>query len=215
MQFENELLKYQGNKGRFMFSMLCRLFALIVFSLVFFVGYNKVFIERNKEIISENISSEDLMADNLPLKWVYEEIQDPISSQMISRAYVYSRNLVNLKPPYSGRQRAKLIIQNHPRFGNSAILKIERGQFVCSINDCEVNISFDAVFGSKYQSSPSKDYSPEIIFIGEYREFIYQIRKSKAMKIAATVYLEGEKIFDFDISELPSSSSFDFKYINP
>jgi hypothetical protein len=198
-----------------MFSMLCRFLALIIFSLMFFVGYKKNFFERNKEINSENISTENLINDGLPLRWVYEEVQDPISSQKICRAHVYSRNLVNLKPPYSGEQRAELIIQNHPRFGNSAILKIKKGQFVCSINDCDVNMNFDASYGAKYNSSPSKDYSPEVIFIGEYREFIYQIKKSKIMKIAATVYLEGEMVFDFDISELPSPSSFDFKYISP
>lgn len=68
------------------------------------------------------------------IPWTYEESEDSMTGKKAQFASTNSTNVLSLQFPYQGAQHATLVLRKHPRMGIDAILSIERGQFVCGIN---------------------------------------------------------------------------------
>jgi len=59
-----------------------------------------------------------------------------------SFAVVTSTNTLNFDFPYTGSQYAHLTIRKTAGQGSAAMVSIERGQFLCGVEDCTVNVRF-------------------------------------------------------------------------
>lgn len=133
-------------------------------------------------------------------QWSYFHDNDAMGKSAIYQAQVSSTNTVNFAFPYEGAQRATLTLRVHPRYGNDVILSIEKGQFLCSSYDgCSVLVRFDNDNAVKFAAASAADHSSETLFIRNYTRFIGSVLKAKHVRIAASVYHQGEPMFDFDV----------------
>lgn len=96
-----------------------------------------------------------------------------------------------------GAQRATLILRKHPRYGKDVILTIERGQFLCSFDGCNVMVKFDEHKPLRFSASEPSDHSTTVIFINDYAGFVARAKKSKKIYIEAQFFQEGARVFEF------------------
>lgn len=150
----------------------------------------------------EQAAAEKSMKQIMGLVWSYAENEDNMSGKSVRRAYVSSLNTVNFKFPYEGTQRATLTIRKHPRWGTSVYVSIDKGQFVCGYDDCDVRVRFAKGSAQRMSASEPDDHSSNVLFISNTSSFIGQARKSEKVFVEANFYQEGSRVFEFDISDL-------------
>ena len=138
--------------------------------------------------------------------WKYRTNTDEMTSQNIYLASVVSFNTVNFDFPYNGDQRARLTLRDHPRHGTDAILKIEKGQFICSLSECDVLVRFDNDQPITVKASEPESNDSTMLFLDAYDLFIANLTKAKTVKISATFYHEGSHVFEFDVSNFKKSA---------
>ena len=101
-----------------------------------------------------------------------------------------------------GAQRAWLQLRSHPRYGKHVILSIERGQFLCGIDPCNVTVRFDQGTPQTYTALEPADHSTTVLFIRNYDRFLANLRKSRQVYLEAQFYQEGPRVFEFDVAGL-------------
>jgi hypothetical protein len=136
------------------------------------------------------------------LAWNYRESKDAMAGKPVRTAEVLSANQVNFDFPYQGAQRARLQLRAHPRFGNDAILYIDKGQFTCNTQDCSVQVRFDEGGTNEYSMSEPDDNSSNILFFSNYDRFLANVRRSKRVRIEAGFFQEGNRVFEFHVDGL-------------
>lgn len=136
------------------------------------------------------------------LIWNYEDSTDDLTGKKVRAAWVNSLNEVNFDFPYQGAQRAQLTLRKHPKYGNDAILQIEKGQFVCGVGDCMVSVRFDDGPVQQYGVVEAADHSSNVLFFSNYSRFVQRAVKAKRLYIAAVVYQEGSPTFEFNVEGL-------------
>jgi hypothetical protein len=138
----------------------------------------------------------------LGLTWIYTTSTDDLSGKPVSIASIRSTNTVSFGFPYQGEQRATLTLRKHPRWGESAYLKIERGQFICRLDDCDLRVVFDSGAVQRFTGSRPSDGSADLVFIRNRPRFVSQLQRARSVRIAAEFYQEGERTFSFDVEGL-------------
>jgi hypothetical protein len=179
---------------------------LIVFAIVGIIAYFVLFVNNDNSNVSNlNTSESEQTQTTVPeeyLQWTYDESQDKMSGGTIKTAKVVSLNEFEFNMPYDGMQRAFLILRTHPRYGHDVILGILKGQFLCGIEDCNVNVRFDDGKTLSFSAVEPADYSSTQLFIRNYNNFLGHLRKSKKVYIEAQFFNEGNQVFEFDVSGL-------------
>jgi len=144
----------------------------------------------------------DVEQNNHVSRWKYEQEQDAMGRGQIRSAYVNSLNQVQFDFPYRGAQTAILQLRIHPQYGKDVLLSIERGQFLCGIDDCTVNVRFGTGKPIAYRAVGPADHSTTVLFIRNYDQFVRNIKKVEKVSIEARFYQEGDRVFEFDVSGL-------------
>jgi hypothetical protein len=116
-----------------------------------------------------------------------------------SFAQVTSTNTVSFGFPYQGSQHATLTIRKTARWGTEAIFRIERGQFLCGIDECAVNVRFDSGPIRQCSASEPSDHSTTTLFLRNGPSFVAQLRKAKTLRIEATFFQEGSHTLEFNV----------------
>jgi len=137
-----------------------------------------------------------------PSKWLYDESPDSMDRGSIRIGMVRSTNEVSFGFPYTGSQRAVLELRVHPQFGHDVILSIDKGQFLCGIEECSVAVRFDDGKPSEYTAVPPSDHGTTSLFIRNYSRFVNSARRAKTVSIETQFYQEGMRAFHFDIHGL-------------
>ena len=106
-----------------------------------------------------------------------------------SFAAVVSTNTLDFDFPYSGTQHGRLTLRK--KSSTDVYVTIERGQFLCGIDNCTVNVRFDEGPIRHFTAVPPADQSTTVLFIEDTPSFITQLRKAKTLHIEATFYQEG------------------------
>ncbi|WP_207281679.1 tripartite tricarboxylate transporter TctB family protein [Pseudomonas sp. FW300-N2F2] len=150
----------------------------------------------------EQVASDKARRKSLGLTWNYADGEDKMSGEPVRQAYVSSINTVDFKFPYGGVQRATLTIRKHPRWGTSVYVAIEKGQFVCGYDDCDVRVRFSKGNAQRMSASEPDDHSSNLLFISNAASFIAQARRSDKVFVEADFYQEGSRVFEFDVSDL-------------
>ena len=156
---------------------------------------------------SKKDSAEDMKAtlENrahlLGLRWQYTEQPEPMGRGTIRQAAVRSLNEVNFGFPYQGAQRATLVLRVHPKHGQNVILTIEKGQFLCRLDECSVAVRLDQGKPRDFVAV-GPDNNPTTLFIRGYERFVAAARKAKKVYVEAQFYQEGTRVFEFDVSGL-------------
>jgi predicted nucleic acid-binding Zn ribbon protein len=141
-------------------------------------------------------------AISLGLRWQYEESSEQMGRGKVKRADVLSLNEVVFDFPYGGAQRGTLTLRIHPKYGRDVVLSIEKGQFLCGIDDCVVAVRFDDGKAQNYTAVAPSDHSTTSLFIRGYDRFVPAAKKAKRVSIEAQFYQQGTRVFEFDITDL-------------
>jgi cell division protein FtsB len=152
--------------------------------------------KQNEKLIEEQRRKE------LGLVWRYDEYTDKMSGKTVKTATLHSLNEIAFNFPYSGLQRATLILRKHPEHGVDAMISVQRGQFLCRIDSCTVTTRFDEEKPRRLKTSEPSDHSTTMLFIDDAVGFLANIRGSKKLLIQAEFYQEGSPAMEFDISGL-------------
>ena len=135
------------------------------------------------------------------LRWTYDERPDQMGKGTIKLAKVLSLNEIDLAFPYSGEQRAGLLLRNHPRRGKNVLLTVERGQFHCSL-DCRVSVRFGDDDAIPFRASAPDDGATVALFLEPSQGFVSSLRKVPRVRIEAEFFQQGTRVFEFDVSGL-------------
>lgn len=158
--------------------------------------------EAKKKKEAEQRARQIAEQQRLGLRWNYQEADDKMGRGKIKSAYVRSLNQVEFSFPYAGPQRATLVLRSHPKYGKDVMLNIDRGQFLCGIDGCSVQVRFGHGKPAEFNASGPSDQSTTTLFIVNYSQFVANLRKVKKVYIEAQFFQEGNKIFEFDVSNL-------------
>lgn len=131
-------------------------------------------------------------------QWSYSTDEDQMGRKR-SFAHVSSTNMLNFDFPYQGSQNGTLTIRKTARWGTEAIVRIERGQFLCGLDSCAVNVRFNDGPIHQYSASEPSDHSTTTLFLSNGSGFVAQLRKAKTVRIEATFYQEGSHTLEFNV----------------
>lgn len=139
-------------------------------------------------------------------QWTYHRSSDDMGKGFVYTAFTSSTNTVEFDFPYSGAQHATLSLRTHPRWGKNLIFRIEKGQLLCNSYDgCTVLVRFDDGEAERFSAVGPEDNSSEVLFIQNYGRFAEKMLKAKRVRIAVSVYQEGNPTFEFDVSDFDTS----------
>lgn len=130
-------------------------------------------------------------------RWTTQETPDELTGRPIHQTTALSASEFELDFPYQGPQRARLVIREHPRFGNDVMLRIERGQLTCYSSDCRIDVVFDQGEVIRWRANPADGGSSEVIFLTQVDRFRREASRAREIRIAATVYSHGMLTFVF------------------
>lgn len=136
-----------------------------------------------------------------PAGWDYRHETDEISDKRAAIALATSLNEVDFAFPYQGRQRMKLWVIKHPRYGTQVRLQIDQGQFDVGYDKPQIVAAFDGKVHTFAANEPA-DHSTTDIFIRDADGFISRLKKASDLKIEATFYQQGSVTFRFDVKNL-------------
>jgi hypothetical protein len=132
-------------------------------------------------------------------QWKYRNDEDEMGRKR-SFAVVESTNTVEFEFPYAGVQHGTLTVRRTPQAGTNVLIGIEKGQFLCGISDgCSVNVRFDEGPVQRNSASGPADHSTTVLFLNGESRLISQMRKAKVMRVEATFYQAGPRIFEFNV----------------
>jgi hypothetical protein len=135
----------------------------------------------------------------IPSAWTYSTTKDQLTGGDIYSATLVSTNTVRFSFPYEGSQHGFIRLRRHPRFGEDAIIAVERGQFVCG-TDCQVSVRFDEEFVHSWDMVRAADGRSDLLFFYAGDAFIGKLKESAVATVAATFFQEGERVFTFKVS---------------
>lgn len=94
-----------------------------------------------------------------------------------------------------------LTLRTHPRWGKHLMFRIEKGQLLCNSYDgCAVLVRFDDGKAERFSAIGPEDNSSEVLFIQNYGRFVEKMLKANRVRVAVSVFQEGNPTFEFDVS---------------
>lgn len=134
--------------------------------------------------------------------WQYHDQTDPMTSKKTSFAMLESNTLLNLDSPYKGVNHGNLMVRRHPKYGQSVIYKIDKGQIMCSsYNGCPVSIRFDDKPAITFSGTEPADNDPTTVFLNNSGRFIEMARKAKRILVQVNIFHNGAPIVEFNTSK--------------
>ena len=175
----------------------------IIFGIVLVLGVlsniGKTIRERDQILSPSQAQSQEEVKK---FTWEYFDVPDDMGFGTIHIAEIKSNNTVNFDSPYKGEQRATLKLRTHPRRGEGVIFSIEKGQFISGVYGTTVFVRFDDDAPKKFTAVELDDRDPTRLFIQGYKSFVASARKASKIRIEATFYNEGNRVFEFDSAGL-------------
>lgn len=175
------------------------LFAIIGIALIIVIG--KTFAPEHKPIENRSRKSVKKEVPELKRNWHYRDEVDKMTSDTIFSAYVEATEKLNFDFPYDGGSTVVLSIRKKDN-NTDVILRVSKGQFIPNVTGGSVRVRFDKDQATKYPTSMSSDYSSDVLFIGNEREFVNNLKTHDAMIIEAEFYQEGLVPIEFNIKGL-------------
>ncbi len=144
--------------------------------------------------------TETATAQNAASRWEYTSQTDEMSGTPVKTACLLSSNRLEFGFPYNGGSQALICLRS--RKNGDAYVMIDKGQFQCGFDACNVKIKFDNEPTRNFTAVRAADGSPNILFIVGYGPFLSSIKQAKHVKLQALFYQAGEQVMEFDTSAL-------------
>jgi hypothetical protein len=136
-----------------------------------------------------------------PQHWIYDTTNDSMKSgEKDYSGHLQSINALEFRSPYGRSQHGTLTVRNSAQYGRDAYIEIERGQFLCGVGPCLVQVVFDAGAPKSFQMVRPKDLSSTYLFFADQKKFVEGLHNAAKAKIQATFYQEGDQVMEFDVS---------------
>lgn len=134
-----------------------------------------------------------------PTQWIYDLHNDQMGGR-VGTASVQSSNRFEFDFPYQGAQHATLTTARRSQGDRlDVIVRIERGQFMCSL-DCAVTVRFDDGKPQRWGAVGPADHSTEVIFLGSESRFLSQLKRARVVRIQASFFQEGSHVLTFPVA---------------
>jgi hypothetical protein len=134
--------------------------------------------------------------------WSYSEEVDQMTGKAAKYAIVESKNSLELRFPYNGKNKGRLWVRQHPKHGLDVILEIDKGQILCSNHSgCPIEVKFDDAPPIKFSGLEPADHSRTSVFFQNGRRFIAQAQKAKRMLVQVNLYQSGAPVLEFESPE--------------
>lgn len=140
-----------------------------------------------------------LAAGGAHADWIYTTQVDKMNGSTMQIAYVASSNSLNLPSPYTGKNHGRIVVRSAKANGLVVVVQVEKGQFICGVNNCSVLVRFDEKQPTKFRAVPPSDHDPKTLFLEPERQFIDGAKKAKMIRVQATMFHAGEQILEFAV----------------
>lgn len=135
-------------------------------------------------------------------KWTYDQDVDAMRGETSYYALLEGTNTIDLDFPY-GEQSGQLMIRQSPKFGFDILVGVRSGQVLCnSFSNTYLNVKFDDGPIKRYSCTDASDGTNNLVFLGNEKGFLAELRKSKKMIVEAEFYANGIQQLTFDTSNL-------------
>lgn len=132
--------------------------------------------------------------------WSYSVDPDSMSSKVERRARIASSNAFEFGFPYQGPQHSILVLRTHPRYGKDVMLQIVKGQFMCGVSGCTVNVRFDDGPAQRWPAAEPADNDSTVLFLRNYDAFVAKLAKAKLLRVEPTFFKEGNVMMEFPVA---------------
>lgn len=134
--------------------------------------------------------------------WQYTTQDDKMTGKPTQHAILESNNSLNLPFPYSGQNNGRLYIRRHPKSGLNVIVRVDKGQILCSSFDsCSVMVRFDNAQPIRVPAVGSGDHDSTVIFLENEARFVAAAKKASKILVQFTMYQAGEQVLEFHSSK--------------
>jgi RNA polymerase subunit RPABC4/transcription elongation factor Spt4 len=141
-------------------------------------------------------ASADRNAGAIAPIWEYSSQHDKMGRGPTYFASLQSVNEVDFDFPYNGGSKGILTLRNSPRYGRDAVLQVTKGQFLCSLDGCQVNVRVDGGRPIRVTANEAADGSSNVVFL-PYGVLLRAVRGGRVLLIEANFYREGSRVFEF------------------
>ena len=158
------------------------------------------------EVRAKGVAQRD--ARRLARLWAYAATPEAGGTQYT--AAIESKEPLKSAPTAKDAERVRLVLRQHPQWGQSVYLLLDNAKFDCSKGCATLPVRFDEVPAQRMKATIPPTGEPAL-FIDDDKAFIAKMLKSKSVAIDATIKGEGMKTFVFEIggydaSRLPGAS---------
>lgn len=127
--------------------------------------------------------------------WVVTSRSDPLSGKDYPYAFVRSKDVARLGPPY-GDVGLTIEVWEHPREGRNLLFVADDGQMVCGVYNCEGEISFDGKV-EPLTLLRADDNSSKYLFAKYPDAILRKMNLAKKTVVRLTFYRNGSPSFAF------------------
>jgi predicted small lipoprotein YifL len=140
--------------------------------------------------------------------WAYAATPESGGTQYT--AAVESKDPLKSAPSAKDAERIRLVLRQHPQWGQSVYLLLDNAKFDCSKGCATLPVRFDDAPAQRMKATIPPTGEPAL-FIDDDKGFIAKMQKAKTVAIDATIKGEGAKTFVFEIggydaAKLPGAS---------
>ncbi|WP_345954115.1 hypothetical protein [Mucilaginibacter sp. PAMB04168] len=129
-------------------------------------------------------------------KWNYTNEVDKMTSKKKYFASIDSDNQLDFEFPYDGGSTASILVRKQDN-SNEVLLSVSKGQFIVGIDGGTVKVRFDDNKAMTFPCSEPSSGSSDLIFIGNEKKFIKNLKTAKKLLIQAEFYEAGLKEMEF------------------
>lgn len=131
--------------------------------------------------------------------WEYFSKTDEMTDKETKWASMKSVNSFEFDFPYNGGSYLTLSVRKSPKYGTDVYIHISKGQFLASEYNGtnKVSVRFDEDTPITFSTNEPSDGSSDLLFINNTKRFIERAKSAKSIKIQATFYQEGDRVFTF------------------
>ena len=105
---------------------------------------------------------------------------------------------ITSKNPLSGNAKVRLVLRQHPKWGQSVYLLLDSAKFDCRKGCATLPVSFDGAAAQQMKATIPPTGEPAL-FIDDDKGFIAKLEKSQTVAIGATVKDSGDKTMEFEV----------------
>lgn len=136
--------------------------------------------------------------------WKYDTSKDEMRNTTTKYASNISQNVVSFDFPYNGGSQLSIVLR---KTGNDTdiMLMISKGQFLCSIRECEAAFKFDSGNIQSITMAESSSHDSDLLFVAydkTKQKLINQMKSSQKLTIELPFYQEGNRQFTFNLDGL-------------